>query len=132
MRTGRDRDKGSRDEERRRGRGEAGWVVHPSKISRKFPSGEEALIKRWPLGVEWMVDGREMLWGRWFKDEYEGSSREFRCKEGKVWRVSRLENFGKIWKEDFMCIYFIWKNFDLRFCPIFDMIQGKNLAKRKF
>lgn len=90
------------------------------------------MIKRWPLGVEWMVDGREMLWGRWFKDEYEGSSREFRCKEGKVWRVSRLENFGKIWKEDFMCIYFIWKNFDLRFCPIFDMIQGKNLAKRKF
>lgn len=26
--------------------------------------------------------------GGWFKGEYEGSSREFRCKEGKVWRVS--------------------------------------------
>lgn len=78
------------------------------KIWRKFPSGEEALIKRWPLGVEWSRDAVR----RWFKGEYEGSSHQFRCKKGKVWRVFRLKSslriLEKFWKKIFyIYIYFL-------------------------
>lgn len=83
------------------------------KIWRKFPSGEEALIKRWPLGVEWSRDAVR----RWFKGEYEGSSHQFRCKKGKVWRVFRLRSslriLEKFWKKIFYI--YIFFNLDLFF-----------------